>query len=480
MSFGASPVPLEIDLLAIQRGSVTAPAGCGKTQLIADALKSHPGGRPFLVLTHTNAGVAALRTRLKRAGVPSSAYRLTTIDGFSMRLIAKFPTRSGYPPDLLELRTPSSDYPAIRVFAKRLLEGGHVVQAIASTYARLLVDEYQDCTIAQHDIVVALAESMPVCVLGDPLQAIFGFGGNQLVNWRGHVEARFPAAGYLATPWRWRLAGADNLGQWLLSLRPILSSGQPIDLRTAPPEVRWVQLSPATEAQQRLMAARTNTADREGTVLVIGDSMNTHGRHQLTSQTPGAMTVEAVDLRDLINFARRFDLTAPDALQTLADFAAAVMTGVGASSLVKRVASLRSGRAKTAPTPVEWSAVAFETERSMLRALQLIDMLVDHKDTRVYRPEILFCCRSAMQATVNDGQDFVTATLRARERNRHLGRLVARRSVGSTLLLKGLEADLAVVLHPEAMTAENLYVALTRGAKGLVVCSQTPFLNTAS
>lgn len=472
-------MPSEIDLLAIQRGSVTAPAGCGKTQLIADALRFHSGGRPFLVLTHTNAGVAALRARLKRAGVPNSAYRLSTLDGFAMRLIAKFPTRSGHPPQLLELRNPSSDYAAIRVAARQLLEAGHVGQAIASTYAHLLVDEYQDCSLTQHALVSALAESLPTCVLGDPLQAIFGFGGNQLVHWAAHVETQFPAAGALATPWRWRIAGAENLGQWLLSLRPVLSSGQPVDLRNAPSEVRWVQLTLGNEAQQRLVAARTNAPGSEGTVLVIGDSMNVQGRHQLTSQTPGAMAVEAVDLRDLVNFARRFDLQAPDALKDLAEFASVVMTGVGAHNLVTRIGSLRSGRARAAPTPVERAALTFETERSMPRALELLSMLAEHAETRVYRPEILHCCRSAMQTVISNGQDFVSATLQARERNRHFRRPMPRRSVGSTLLLKGLEADIAVVLQPETMTAQNLYVAFTRGAKGLVVCSQTPILNAA-
>ncbi|WP_225444306.1 hypothetical protein [Pseudomarimonas arenosa] len=149
--------------------------------------------------------------------------------------------------------------------------------------------------------------------------------------------------------------------------------------------------------------------------------MNVQGRHQLTSQTPGAMTVEAVDLRDLVNFARRFDLRAPDALQNLAEIASAVMTGVGASNLVTRVGSLRSGRARTAPTPVERAALTFEAERTMPRALELVNMLADHPETRVYRPEILRCCRSAMQAVINGGQDFVSATLQARERNRHLG-----------------------------------------------------------
>jgi DNA helicase-2/ATP-dependent DNA helicase PcrA len=81
-----------------------------------------------------------------------------------------------------------------------------------------------------------------------------------------------------------------------------------------------------------------------------------------------------------------------------------------------------------------------------------------------------------MQAAAGGSIDFLSAATQARERNRHLGRPLARRAVGSTLLLKGLEADAAVILHPELMTAQNLYVALTRGARLIVVCSPTPIL----
>ena len=56
----------EVDLLEIECGSVTAPAGCGKTHLIAETLLRHSGPKPILVLTHTNAGVAALRGRLSK------------------------------------------------------------------------------------------------------------------------------------------------------------------------------------------------------------------------------------------------------------------------------------------------------------------------------------------------------------------------------------------------------------------------------
>jgi ATP-dependent exoDNAse (exonuclease V) beta subunit len=60
------PAP-EIDLLAIDHGTITAPAGCGKTHLVADALTRHTAAKPILILTHTNAGVVALRGRLDRA-----------------------------------------------------------------------------------------------------------------------------------------------------------------------------------------------------------------------------------------------------------------------------------------------------------------------------------------------------------------------------------------------------------------------------
>jgi hypothetical protein len=57
-----------------------------------------------------------------------------------------------------------------------------------------------------------------------------------------------------------------------------------------------------------------------------------------------------------------------------------------------------------------------------------------------------------------------------------LGRL-PKRAVGSTLLLKGLEAEVAVVLDAANLDARNLYVAMTRGSKKLIICSETPVLN---
>ena len=86
----------EVDLLTVERGMVIAPAGCGKTQLIVEALLCNKSDKPILVLTHTNAGVAALRQRLAKEKLPTGSYKLATIDGWALRLVSTFPERSGY------------------------------------------------------------------------------------------------------------------------------------------------------------------------------------------------------------------------------------------------------------------------------------------------------------------------------------------------------------------------------------------------
>ncbi|WP_213956716.1 MULTISPECIES: UvrD-helicase domain-containing protein [unclassified Variovorax] len=469
-------MPPELDLFAVARGSVTAPAGCGKTQLIADTLAAHTGNKPILVLTHTNAGVAALRARMAKAAIPSSAYRISTIDGFAMRLAGKFPLRSGLPAQTLELANPAQDYPAIREAAANLLQAGHINAPLRATYARLLVDEYQDCNAAQHRLVAWAAQTLPTCVLGDPMQAIFGFGGNRLVNWQVDVEAQFPSVGMLQTPWRWRLAGTEQLGQWLLNARALLQAGQPVDLQGAPAEVQWVQLAAATAEEQRRAAARTRGRNAQDSVLIIGDAMNVRGRYQLTSQTPGATVVERVDLVELIQFARVFDPAGANPLEQVVEFAASLMTGVGAAALLERVRVLQHGRPRNPPTPIEAAALAFAQGPSVAEASRLLHAFARQPGTHVYRPEVLRCCQAAMQVAARGTCTLHAAALQARERQRHLSRPVSRRSVGSTLLLKGLEADVAVVLEPQAMTAAHLYVALTRGARQVVVCSPTRIL----
>jgi len=467
----------EIDLLAIDRGTVTAPAGCGKTHLIAEAITRHAGAKPILVLTHTNAGVVALRGRLDRAGVPPRAYRLTTIDGWAMRLISTFPVRSAHDPALLRLANPGADYPNIRVAAINLLKAGHVNDVLAASYARLIVDEYQDCSIRQHALVAYAAQVLPTCVLGDPMQAIFGFGTDNLAKWNEQVCACFPLVGELDTPWRWINADAEPMGRWLLDVRGRLLRRESIDIRTAPAAVKWVELDGTEDHQRRLVAARVRPPNG-GCVLIIGDSTKPDSQRLFASQTPGAVTVEAVDLRDLISFAQTFDLAAPDALERLAEFAQRMMTNVGAADLLRRVQSLIRGTARNPPTDAEMAALGFVRSPSHRAAIDLLVEIGREGGVRTHRPAVMRACIKALQLCGGtDGLSFHDAAIRTREQYRLVGRPLPKRAVGSTLLLKGLEAEVAVVLDAGALDARNLYVAITRGSHALMICSQSPVLH---
>lgn len=467
-----------MDLLSIDRGSVTAPAGCGKTQLIADALTRYQGTKPVLILTHTNAGVAALRGRLASAGVSSKRYRLATIDGWAMRLIGTFPSRSGHDPSLLSPDSPSLDYPGIRLAAARFLSTMHVSDILSASYAHLIVDEYQDCTDSQHDIVSNASEMLPTCVLGDPMQAIFDFGDNVLPRWNEDVCDFFPPSGELATPWRWINASSESLGDWLLDVRRDLSNGNSVDLDKAPPAVRWIQLTGKDDRRAQREAARFRLPGRVGSVLVIGDSKSPVGQRDIASQTPGAVTVEAVDMKDLVEFGRTFDITAQSAITHLVRYARRLMTNVRAPEFLRRIKTLTRGSARKPPSDAEKAALEFIESPSELTAISLLDRIKKQPDVRVYRPTILRAlikslklCSGSSDLTLHD------AVIQAREDYRFGARRVSRRAVGSTLLLKGLEADVSVVLNADKLNRQNLYVAITRASKSIVICSRSSKLD---
>lgn len=463
------------DLLGVDRGSITAPAGCGKTHLIAGALQQHQQVKPVLVLTHTNAGVAALRQRLALIGVRRDAYRIATLDGWAMRVAGTYTGRSGLAPRTFELQDPRTDYPAIRNGVIELLRGRHIEDILSATYDRLIVDEYQDCAVPQHHMVTLIAQQLPVCILGDPMQAIFGWRGNEPPDWENEVLVQFPAAGELTTPWRWMNEGTGPFGQWLLEARKILQAGGKIDLRTAPEEVAWVHLDGTDDEAKKISAAYTPPMTPRGSVLLIAVGTNPRIHRTYASRVSGAVVVENADLGGFADFAHEFDIRAEDAVEKLIEFAGSVLTGVGGAQAVQRIRSLRAGTARTPPSAAEKAALDFVAIPTPENAVALLVRLNDQPEVRAHRASVFRACIKAFNLCA-DGSDFYDCAVRVREEGRHIGRSIPKRAVGSTLLLKGLEAEVSVVLDADELDAKNLYVAITRGSKRLVVCSSSPVL----
>lgn len=459
-----------IDLAAHRRGAIVAPAGCGKTHAIVQCLLGH-SGTPLLVLTHTNAGVAALRARFAKEGVSPKAVRLSTIDGWALRLVRMLPLRAGLAVPLEE----AFNYPAIRAAAANVLEGGVLDELLSRTYAGVLVDEYQDCCVDQHRIVCALADRLASCVLGDPLQSIFGFD-SEIPDWESVVLKAFPMVGELRDPERWKRAGQEKFGRWLLECREALVRGQALDLRTGPSaNVTWCEL-PADRDQAASLKrdALKRIVGVRGDALVIGESAASATRHKLARSTGGLCVIEDVELKDLITAARDYDSRTKCPENWVIEFAADVMTGVERTVLTRRIATLSAGRERAEATPLESDLLA--AAEGVGPASKALRTMAATPGNRVFRPHLLFAMLDAARLAAADACSLTSAACRVRDQRRVLGRPLPPRAVGSTLLLKGLEADHALIMNGDAMNSRELYVALTRARHSVAVISRSPEL----
>jgi DNA helicase-2/ATP-dependent DNA helicase PcrA len=461
-------VDLRDALLSSSRASVVAPAGCGKTHLIADAIASLGDGRQ-LILTHTHAGVDALRRRLVKLGAARPRYALDTIAGWALALVNAFPKRAGLDPTIEPVW--SDVYEA----ATRLSRSDPIAEILRCSYDGIVVDEYQDCTLGQHGLVLALAEVLPCRVLGDPLQGIFDFK-EPIVTWKTDVVGTFAEVGRLSEPWRWK-DGDVGLGRWLLDVREELEAGRSIDLRTGP--ARWIDGSDHRFRTNRQVDACFAAARvRTETVVAIAGWPNQ--AQKIAGRLKGAFSrVEPIEAPDLQAFAADFDAAQGQqrSLLTL-DFACSCIAGLKSAltTIRKGLVAGKAPRVKNHRDQLAALTKVGDSDRAADLHAALESMLAV-PDTSLYRRELFHeACRAARAVAGGEHQTLREAALAARHRTSRIGRRLPRYAVGTTLLVKGLEFDHAVVLNPEKYNARNLYVALTRASKSLVVISDSPVL----
>ena len=202
---------------------VIASAGCGKTHAIANCLKYKKGRQ--LILTHTHAGVASLKDKIKQLNIDRGKYNVETITGFAQKYVNAF-----YYHDDIPEQGHANYFPFIIDKATKLVTLNPVKHIINLSYNGLFVDEYQDCTISQHVFIMNLSKILPTHIFGDPLQGIFDFGSDSLVDFEKDLRdfKRYPD---LTKPWRWE-GNNPELGNSLKQIRYLLERGQKIDLNS--------------------------------------------------------------------------------------------------------------------------------------------------------------------------------------------------------------------------------------------------------
>ncbi|MDX6286038.1 MAG: hypothetical protein QOG53_1523 [Frankiales bacterium] len=474
------------DLQSVARGFVAAlpasvemPAGTGKTQLLAATVcELADSGGEVLVLTHTNAGVHAIQNRLRMLGVTRGC-RVATITSFAFTLARAYPQLGQITVPMVPYWPDSAEYIGA---ANRISGSRHIRRVLSASFTHLLVDEYQDCSRAQHAFICTLADAIPATgVLGDPLQAIFGFA-DPLVS-GAEVEARFPRHVVPIAPWRWT-GHNDALGAWLLEVRHQLTPDRTIDFGPSSlPENVTFERSSGDPRTLQLAARRARPSDE--TVLVItgpgrrqpraaasalygqfsvmeeisGEFMHT----QITKLTAAKPAAYALWLAELVRdcFCPYGDIDR-DVLKKLENG--------------KTVAHLkRPGFEKTLEALDV--VVSKPTLASLARAM---DTVSHAGSPRLHSHEAWFDIQTAIRGAIAGGDDtsvLAAELAMARDRIRHSGRSVRRRVVSRTVLVKGLEFDHVIIADvAQVCDAHNLYVALTRARKSLVIIGNSPTL----
>lgn len=454
--------------------SVELPAGTGKTHLVAAlAATADQQGERTLILTHTNAGVDVLRRRLRRFGVSNSAVRVETIASWCFDVVRHYPVLSGFTVGAEPDWEQSRQY---YIGAAEAIQAAAIQKVVRSSYGLVIVDEYQDCVIEQHDLVLALHASLPVCVFGDPLQNIFDFGNNVTVKWAKEVAATWPALALAVQPWRW-LGHNEDLGQWLIDIRADLYGGRPIDLDTAP--LRWCRNDTPQAAVNACFAQPTG----DGSVVAI--SKWPHECAAVASKTNGSYgMMEELQGSFMMKFAATVDSGDPRQIAfATVQFAKDCISRIAAKlnpAVMKKLAAGESVAHLSRPgAEVQLGLLSgLLSDPSPARVREALLAIGQLPDGRLYRREAWQDMLKAL-AIVASGSELTVAqaTRSIRNRTRIVGRARDDRIISRPLLVKGLEYDHAVALNAERYSATELYVALSRSRKSLTVVSNLRYLN---
>lgn len=458
-------MPEPEQLFTMGNAAVVAPAGHGKTEVIA---KVAAMGRRALILTHTNAGVHAIRARLKRLGVPHPKVAVDTIAGWSMRYAHAFPGVANPPEGMPQ----GAQWDQLYRGAAQTLSIQAVRQVVEASYDRILIDEYQDCGGLQHELAITLASIVPTLIFGDPMQGIFEFAGATL-SWDGEIHRHFPLAGTLETPHRW-VGKNPELGKWIAETREKLVRGDSIDL--ADSRINYRETADAFD----MATLFEGIEGKEGSIAAI--HCNKALCYRLAKAASGGyQAIEEIAANRLSGFAdswdRGTDTTAR--LQAIKDL-------INDCFSIRKVdeSEILPPEEVAIKAALEKAALALAVGNGAEAAAEVLTLSRKHPRWKLYRSELWRDAERAMSEVVSGrAGNMATAAATIRQRASMSGRKLPKRTVSTPLLLKGLEFDHVVVPDAAHFTKERqaqaklFYVAISRATHSLTIASSKRYLH---
>ena len=451
--------------------AIVLPAGYGKTEYIANYADEQ--NRPILILTHTNAGVFALKRRL--AGREHTRQcRVTTIAAWCESWVISYPSVTKYKSfsDEKEMRS--------NAYFKKLYEAMLILcgepwfrKALRASYYTVIVDEYQDCTMTQHALFLGIAEFLQLLVLGDPLQGIFYWiKDDSLVDWS---NLSIPIQDVESKPWRWINSGCAALGDYIGSIRKDLMptlGGQRVQIALDRGCSNVQIVTPE-------FIGRNQRWNGLGEVAYITCIQNV--QYSFSQRHPGFQSNEAVDNKEAFSVCSDFDnRKGADLALAALDFAALCFTGVS-QGLKPYRSNLEKGkfdfsRIRKHPD-VKRSLMALGFDSAIENVASVLTSIKDDSDFRLHRGILYHEVRRALKLAIaedisaSEALENIRAQRSAFEEHNPCQRLSTR-----TVLSKGLEFDTAIVDAGSITDPRDFYVAISRCKKRLIIVSNSSTL----
>jgi len=445
---------------------IIAPAGYGKTYTIAKCLSFTEGTQ--LILTHTNAGVASIKYKLRKLNIDAK-YCVETISGFAQKYVHAF-----FPKTLIPEQDSSGYFPFIIEEANKLFKIKLIKRIITTNYKGLFVDEYQDCTISQHNLINTLVEIIPTHILGDPLQGIFDFNNEELVNFDRDLS-NYTITGTLEIPWRWKNTNIE-LGDDLKLMREKLEKGECINLD----ETKSIEKYLVNEVDLYIHNNFYNRklwniiGNEKSLLMIYPQSHNINGRLKVIKTFGNILKlVEAMDGSEFYKFSKMIDASNTDTiystLHSLSEsmFSKSIINNWFGTNALKQK---RDEKDKLIVEPIKYSLEELQKSISLdhiAKVFKLINVLPNNK---CYRKELYQDLCKATEIAWYNKQSVYDSMSKIRNSKRHVGKSILGKNIGTTLLTKGLEFDTVVILDAQKIKCpKNFYVAVTRATKRLVV-----------
>ena len=459
-------------ILTLPNAAIIAPAGHGKTEMIADIV-AH-SNKKLLLLTHTNAGVDALTKRLAKKAIPKTKYVVSTIAAFCIKWCLSYANTAGFDKTISPFGQQASQYYSqLYKGAKSIFEKQWPCAILSATYGGVVIDEYQDCIQEQHEIFLTINRYLPVIVLGDPMQGIFGFAG-KLVDWS---TIPFTTVDVKTYPWRWEHANKE-LGEYLntirLQLLPILND-RPCK----------IQIDSCKDSIEIISTSNFNRLNCYPLLRSLQCYKNIvfitkwpNQQLDFCSWMPGIFQYdEKQDCEELYKFAQQFDNAQNEALLLeVINFAQCCATNIKTqlSIFIKKLQK-NDFDFHRIQNNIEFGeilkeSILLEKEDAILN---LLDWFKNNQSTyKQYRSELFAEMTRSVQYARKKGITIYESANRLRRDSSLQKRYGDFKFLSSrTLLSKGLEFDCVIIDMQQKLSARDFYVAMTRAMKKIYIIS---------